>query len=448
MIISCRLPDLLGSGSTTYAYDTAGLLHTATSPKGDTANYSFDPANRLTGLVKRKANSTTIADYALTLDVMGNPTAVVKNVEPIGLPTPVSENITFVSGEANELKSAGGVTYTHDPKGNLSTTSNGSTFSFDYANRLSSATVGGQAFQSLYNGFGDRIARTKAGVQTRYVLDLNGDMSQVLAETDNAGNISNYYIYGLGLISKITATGQRYTYHYDTLGSTVAITDDSDNVTEKYAYDEFGKALGISETTPNPFRYVGRYGVMDEGNGYLFMRARYYDDEAGKFVSKDPLGFGGGDLNVYGYVGGNPMVGIDPEGLMTYEDWLYRNTDWSETKISKEIARFGAWLRTKADEYSIEHKGTRLSTNCGTDIDCIAKSVQVGDQEDFKVLLYAQLYMGAYDSAADKKGSVYNFLSKDFWKNSWNGVTKFSKIFGTSYQRGIEINKKAWSFNR
>ena len=58
-----------------------------------------------------------------------------------------------------------------------------------------------------------------------------------------------------------------------------------------------------------------------------------------------------------------------------------------------------------------------MSTNCGTDIDCIAKSVQVGDQEDFKVLLYAQLYMGAYDSAADKKGSVYNFLSKDFWIN-------------------------------
>ncbi|MBV5327356.1 MAG: hypothetical protein JZU65_06915 [Chlorobium sp.] len=306
--------DWLGSGSTIYSYNN-GLLTTARSPKGDTANYSFDLSNRLTGLVNRKANATIISDYALTLDMIGNPIQVVRSTEPISLPAPVSETITYFPGEANELNATVAINYTYDPKGNLSTSSNGNTFSFNYDNRLTSAAVGGQAFQYLYNAFGDRIARTKAGVQTRYVLDLNGEMSQVLAETDSAGTISNYYVYGLGLISKITATGQRSTYHYDPLGSTVAITDDSDNITEKYAYDEFGKALGISETTPNPFRYVGRYGVMDEGNGYLFMRARYYDAEAGKFISKDPLGFGGGDLNVYNYVGGNPLVGIDPSGL-------------------------------------------------------------------------------------------------------------------------------------
>jgi RHS repeat-associated protein len=95
------------------------------------------------------------------------------------------------------------------------------------------------------------------------------------------------------------------------------MTDSSENITEKYAYDEFGKALSVSETLniSNPFRYVGKYGVMDEGNGLLFMRARYYDVETGRFISKDPLGFEGGDLNLYSYLSGNPITEIDPEGL-------------------------------------------------------------------------------------------------------------------------------------
>jgi RHS repeat-associated protein len=170
----------------------------------------------------------------------------------------------------------------------------------------------------------------------------------VLAETDNAGNISNYYVYGLGLLSKITAAGQRYTYHYDTLGSTVAVTDNSDTITEKYAYDEFGKALGVSETTPNPFRYVGQYGVLDEGNGYLFMRARYYDAGAGKFVSKDPLGFGGGDFNLYGYVGGNPLVGIDPSGLLP--SWPKVKFVWEAGKVVVAVTKSAARIVNRKEE--------------------------------------------------------------------------------------------------
>ena len=99
-------------------------------------------------------------------------------------------------------------------------------------------------------------------------------MTDVLADTDGSGNIKNYYIYGDGLISKIdNSTGQRYVYHYDPMSNTVAITDSSGNITEQYGYDEFGKTLAFNESHTNPFRYVGKYGVMDEGNGLLFMRA-------------------------------------------------------------------------------------------------------------------------------------------------------------------------------
>ena len=76
--------------------------------------------------------------------------------------------------------------------------------------------------------------------------------------------------------------------------------------------------MAKEEGTPNPFRYVGKYGVMDEDNGLLFMRARYYDTETGRFLSKDPLRgelVEPGTLNRYVYVLGNPVMGVDPRGL-------------------------------------------------------------------------------------------------------------------------------------
>jgi len=54
--------------------------------------------------------------------------------------------------------------------------------------------------------------------------------------------------------------------------------------------------------------------VMREADNLYYMRARYYDAELGRFISEDPIGFAGG-INVYAYVGGNPMMLVDPSGL-------------------------------------------------------------------------------------------------------------------------------------
>lgn len=77
---------------------------------------------------------------------------------------------------------------------------------------------------------------------------------------------------------------------------------------------------GSNETVSNRFRYVGKFGVMDEGNGLLFMRARYYDPDVGRFITKDPIGFTGG-VNLYGYAGNNPYTYIDPVGLCAEKSW-------------------------------------------------------------------------------------------------------------------------------
>jgi RHS repeat-associated protein len=140
----------------------------------------------------------------------------------------------------------------------------------------------------------------------------------VLAETDASGNITAYYIYGLGLISKITPSDESYFYHYDGLGSIVAMTDSSGSVVNKYSYDAYGKVVSQVEAVSNPFKYVGLFGVMDEGNGLLYMRARYYDPEMRRFLNKDPIGFLGG-LNMYSYVQNNPVNFVDLNGKTAQE---------------------------------------------------------------------------------------------------------------------------------
>lgn len=93
----------------------------------------------------------------------------------------------------------------------------------------------------------------------------------------------------------------------------------------QYSYDPHGNILGQQEQIPQSFKYVGQFGVMAEPNGFYYMRARYYDPKVGRFVSEDPSGFEGGDVNLYAYVKNNPMMGIDPTGLCkqgTGSNWL------------------------------------------------------------------------------------------------------------------------------
>ena len=195
----------------------------------------------------------------------------------------------------------------YDNNGNLITKTLGSnitSYSWDFNDMLPQVTKDGNTYTYRYDALGDRVARIENGAETRYAGGL--------AETDSSGNITAYYVYGLGLISKITPSNQAYYYHYDGIGSTVAISDSTGAIVNRYAYDPFGQVVNQEETIPNPFKYVGQFGVMDEGNGLLYMRARYYDPEAGRFISKDPIGFAGGDINLYSYVGNNPVNRIDP----------------------------------------------------------------------------------------------------------------------------------------
>jgi len=77
-------------------------------------------------------------------------------------------------------------------------------------------------------------------------------------------------------------------------------------------YAPFGTTTSTGQTNTNPFKFTGR---EDDGTGLYYYRARYYHPGMSRFVSEDPIRFGGGDVNLYSYVWNNPTRFVDPLGL-------------------------------------------------------------------------------------------------------------------------------------
>jgi len=112
----------------------------------------------------------------------------------------------------------------------------------------------------------------------------------------------------------VTSAGALYVYHFDGSGHTVALSNASQQAVNYYTYSPYGRLLAQQEAIAQPFKYAGQVGIMAEGNDLYYMRARYYDAAVGRFLSEDPAGFVDGS-NLYAYVGGNPIMAVDPSGL-------------------------------------------------------------------------------------------------------------------------------------
>ncbi|RDV81273.1 RHS repeat-associated core domain-containing protein, partial [Ammonifex thiophilus] len=128
------------------------------------------------------------------------------------------------------------------------------------------------------------------------------------------------YVWGLGLVEE-ERDGKALFYHYDLRGSTVALTDEKGKVTDRFWYGPYGELARHEGKADTPFLYDGRDGVMTDPNGLCYMRARYYNPEIKRFVSRDVVDDSareGQSLNTYAFVRGNPVNHIDPSGLVTF----------------------------------------------------------------------------------------------------------------------------------
>lgn len=93
--------------------------------------------------------------------------------------------------------------------------------------------------------------------------------------------------------------------------ATLALTNSTGAIQTQYGYEPFGNVSATGAASTNSYQYTGR---ENDGTGLDYYRARYYNPTIQRFVSQDPIGFAGGDANLYGYVGDNPANYQDPSG--------------------------------------------------------------------------------------------------------------------------------------
>jgi RHS repeat-associated protein len=114
--------------------------------------------------------------------------------------------------------------------------------------------------------------------------------------------------------SRTDAAGTR-SFLTEGLGSTVAMADASGTVQTSYTYEPFGRASTSGAADANPLQFTGR---ENDGTGLQYNRARYYSPTLQRFISQDPLGFGGGDVNTHAYAGDSPTNATDPSGEFAF----------------------------------------------------------------------------------------------------------------------------------
>ena len=227
-------------------------------------------------------------------------------------------------------------------------------YGYDDENRLTSVliTAGTNAKQIAfaYDPFGRRISKTLIKDEigsdctspnvcprtTNYVYDGQS----IILEYQN-GSITAKYTHGPNIDEPLAVekSGQTYYYHADGLGSISSLSDPSGSIVQTYSYDSFGNMTATGSIS-QPYTYTAR--EYDGETGMYFYRARFYDPKAGRFKTKDPIGFAGGDVNLYAYVANNPINWTDPLGLCKCDGGIW-DIGAGNSSLSLGAGGYGSW---------------------------------------------------------------------------------------------------------
>ncbi len=351
------------AGTFTFGYDDWGRRSTLTYPNGMVATYGYNgqtdwltgidytdgvagpvlldldyPAHDKVGNRKQRVEDGIVTSYAyddtyqltqaktgaseenFTFDAVGN-----RESGPTVKDTPAA---AYEHDAANRMLEGRKFDYAYDDRGNLrfryldAAHSKYWEYRWDGENRMSEAVLVDnenivRTVTFKHDSFGRRIEKqvTEGPTTTTHTYVYDGEDIILETVSDGTTTISTHYVHGPGIDEPLALvrSGQNYFYHADGLGSIVAISDSNKAFVQRYTYESFGMLTASNPAFENPYTFTSR--EYDRETGLYYYRARYYDAMEGRFISKDPIGFEGGDVNLYRYVWGSPVNSTDSTGL-------------------------------------------------------------------------------------------------------------------------------------
>ena len=321
-----RYTDAAGA-SATKAYDPVGNVIEIVNRNGKRRTFEHDANNGITherwhgpdGAVVRDfayayfhGALRQVADGSSSWDILGalpRPSQV-----SVAHPGQVRRNVLY-NWERNGVAGPGGGT-------SDAATGQVTRYRYDHRNQLVLATVhpdaGAPAATTVafeYDYAGRMMSRSVDGAKTWIVYDRQMPVAEF---ADGADAVNAAFLYSPDRLDDFHAvwragTGVRLLLK-DHMGTVLGATDAAGKLAWWRDVDAFGNPRAGQLAGDEPLGFAGRF--HNAALGLYEMRARFYDPWLGRFTQEDPLEFAGGDMNLYGYAGNNPLMRNDPTGKL------------------------------------------------------------------------------------------------------------------------------------
>jgi RHS repeat-associated protein len=277
----------------------------------DTLGYTYTANDQLTGVTH---TNTAFSNESFSYDANGNETGT-----------------GYTTSTDNEQTASPGNTYTYDADGNMITdaiTSTGDewTYSYNFRGQMTGAvekTSGGTVLAQVsytYDALGNRIGMDENGTQTWTLYDG----SDPIMDFNSSGSLEMRYLNGPtgnlvdSVLARESSGGTVAWYLPDRLGTVRDLINNSGAIIDHIDFSAFGTVLDQSAPSEGD-RMMGFAGMeLDSVTGMNLAVYRVQNPGTGRWTSQDPLGFGGGQTDLYVDVADAPTIQSDPAGLTSF----------------------------------------------------------------------------------------------------------------------------------
>jgi RHS repeat-associated protein len=345
----------VGTAQVDYTYSEFGELSELRARTGTDllrAQYTRDDLGRITQAQEALQGTTTTYDYSYDLlgqivevRVNGAVSATYSydsNSNRIGVVS-AAETVTSAQITLNaddQLTRYGSTLYQYNAAGQRTRKSDGAAvtdYTYGVMGELQQVVLpDGRTLTYQYDALKRRIGRKINGTTTHRYLWAGG-LSPV-AEVDANGVTTTAYVYGTGINvpDYMVRGGVTYMFVRDHLGSVrFVVNAATGSVVQELRYDTFGQVLLDTNPGFQPFGFAG--GLYDPDTSLTRFGARDYDSQIGRWTARDPVAFGGGQANLYIYVGNDPVNFVDRNGTFAWAAAL------AGSFLNGALNGFGVW---------------------------------------------------------------------------------------------------------